>query len=283
MIPSLLTTLLFFRLTTATISVQAFSDANCAGATVGSNVQPNGANLLESSGCIASSTYNSINILRADAGFICDFFEDPLCQVQVAGTGGTGNDPLGCFAVTGQGITCKSLDKILNPLAGTTGTVTIGSSKLVADVGGDAANHVRDAVLVSCGDTGCDPNTPAVHTFQRLTQCFRVVGETGIANLDVCEAPENCVQRTTLTGNYDNLDQRQYMADLLGATMEAGRGAALPNSPRSDRPCEAPCAVVHDQLSFAQIVINDEQGANLADVSPCIDRRKSTIAMPGLS
>ncbi|KAK5056703.1 hypothetical protein LTR84_012235 [Exophiala bonariae] len=243
------------------ISVQAFTDTQCAGSSVGTNVHSNPAGVHDGSGCIASSTFNSINTISVDAGFQCNIYSDTACQNFL-----TTAKTVGCLPVIGQGIICFSQESFDNPLAGSKAVIGIGKNSIIARTEGDIRNVVDRALTNACGNTVCDPNTNDVVTYQFGFECESGLADPAGSNTGIfCDKKEKCTQTVSTSGDYDNTEQRDYMKELLKTTMKQGTSqAAVPQD--SDFFKSGASEILNNQLSFAQVVINDPKGANLAQV-----------------
>lgn len=255
------------------ISVQAFVDTQCAGTTVGTNVHSNPAGIHDGSGCIASSTFNSINTISLDAGFQCNIYSDTACQNFLTTT-----KTVGCLPVIGQGIICFSQESFDNPLADSKAVIGIGKNSIVARTEGDISNIVDRAIGNACGNTVCDPNTNDVVTYKFGFECEGGLADPqGGATGTFCNKKEKCTQTVSTSGDYDNTEQRDYMKELLKTTMRQGTSEArVPQDSEFFK--TGASEALNNQLSFAQVVINDPKGANLAQVCyshSCTDASKS--------
>jgi len=138
------------------ISIQGFSGDQCDSEFVGQNVHSNPTAPNESSNCIASETFNSLLLIKADAGYQCNVYSDLSCQNFLA----TLNTAGVCSPVIGQGIICFSQESFDNPLAGLKADVGLGTTavtipQLQVPKG---FNRIHEAISTACGDKLCDQN-----------------------------------------------------------------------------------------------------------------------------
>lgn len=248
--------LLSLGIASAEISIQPFTDSTCgtSGGSSLSTVSSNSANAEADSGCVITGDFNSINVISADPGFQCDIFRDDSCQEP----GGTVFEPL-CTGAIGRAVRCF----IDNPLADSTAQVTLGNSQIAAKVGFDGGDLVSTAARSACGTNGCDPNTKFTDSYDN-SEC-----------IDPRDCPrEICNQRVTMTGNYDNANQRDYMSALLQTTMKNAGGG--------NSKVTRDAARIQDQMSFAQVVINDQNGNNQAEMAVSVEVECETVSPSGI-
>jgi hypothetical protein len=253
MILSLIAVAPLFYLAACDISVQAFDDSQCAGNRVGINVHSNPGAVDESSSCQAVGSFGSIQTLSLDTGFQCNIYSDTTCQSFL-----TTAKEVGCIPVIGNGIVCFSQQSFDDPLAGTIAKVGIGQQQIIADTGDETFNRALNNACT--GDSSCDQNTKDTITFMHGRNCESGLADArGGAGLTVCDNRDQCTQTITVTGDYDNTQQRDYMKAVIAATMKQGISGFVEADSRDTIP--------NNQLSFANVVINDPKGANLAEVS----------------
>jgi len=221
------------------ITVQLFDDDNCS-SDVLANVASNSGNQFDNSGCIAN-TFTGIKGLNLSPGFQCNIYSDASCSNFVGSV--TALDP--CDVIPGEGIECFSQALFDNPFAESIAEVTVGTNTLTSDQ--DVADLVSDGIKQACGSTGCDPTNKASFPFNHLNQ----EGQ----------------QTVSLSGNYDNTNQRDYMMNVLTTvvqdTIQNARVDTTGSSESDD--------LIADIFSFYQIVINDQNGNNQAEMSVTIE------------
>lgn len=235
------------RLVSASISLATFSQPNCGGE-IGNNVRSNTANQFQSSECIATNQFSSVEVITADPGFQCNIYSDRACANYLGTFETTGE----CGSIIGSGVICFSQNAFDNPLDGAVGNLLVGS-KFVTVVK-QASELVQLGVGQACNDVGCDP-----------TNSFSEI-----------QNPMSTKELVTVSveGNYDNSAQRDYMRNVL---QEAFRMAQSPdrNNPMAFlgvSPDDPTLAVlqdpfIHDIPTFGQVVLNDAQGRTLAEMS----------------
>ncbi|RVX70635.1 hypothetical protein B0A52_05287 [Exophiala mesophila] len=146
-----------------------------------------------------------------------------------------------CTGAIGESVICFNQALFDNPLAGSTAQVTIGTQYLTADLSGSGL--IEGAADNACGTNGCDSGNP----FERDWDHLNKDGTFSVS----------------MSGNYDNTDQRDYMRNLLAKAMNL----ATKNS-RVDLCCSSENNNnIHDVPSFAQVVLNDNRGNNVAQMS----------------
>ena len=117
-----------------------------------------------------------------------------------------------------------------------TAEITVGANSIgLLD---DPSSFLTEAVNKACGSSGCDPTSQVTRdaTFQSNPDCQPLVGP--------CDQT-TCTISATMTGNYDNTNQRDYMTSLLQQIFAKSFVA----------------------VSFGQVVINDKNGNNQAELA----------------
>ena len=125
-----------------------------------------------------------------------------------------------------------------------------------------AGDFVEQAKSLACGDIGCDPSNGFLDIQNKRNQP---------------EGDERSVRITaTMTGNYDNTQQRDYMARVLqeafdmAQTNERDNPQAFLNS-IDGRTTFIENPTVRDIPTFGQVVLNDPSGRTLAEMTIRID------------
>lgn len=245
-------------LAAADISLQSFNDDLCGGdgGTVTQNVHASGSDQFESSQCQASGQFGSINIVSVDAGFQCNIYGDAACAnfLQSVST-------VACTTIVGQGAICFNQAAFTNPFVDSTAVVTVGT-QAIQFVGGDSLqNQLNTAVSQACPSSGgCD----STNTLTR-TQTFGPSNPTacneGLDQIPGARAAcssEDCTSVISLSGNFDNSNQRDYMKGLMQG--------ALNNAP--------------SPVSFLQVDINDKNGDNQASLQAVVTTQCVTVPPP---
>ncbi|OCT47063.1 hypothetical protein CLCR_02577 [Cladophialophora carrionii] len=217
----------------ADIHIQTFiGDASCDGQATIDKVTT--ADNSDSTACVSAGQYLAVNVLSADPTFQCNFYSDEACQDLIA----TLDTPGVCTLLTGRGLTCFTTSQPANvvvpgsapvPTANPVATVSTGKSIITVDRGG--AVLVQSGVETSCGATACDPTTPFTKPFQHL-------------NMD-------CTLSVTMTGSYDNADERDYMSGLMQAATtqtDTNNRVDTTGSAEGDN-------LLLDSISFASVVL----------------------------
>lgn len=226
---------LLVRLVTADISLATYSSFDCSGSIL-NNIHSNPAAEFESSSCITTAQYSSVAVLSADPGFQCNVYRDSICQNFIASISSTP-----CTGTIGESVICFNQALFDNPLAGSKAQVTIGTQYLTSDLSGSGL--IEGAVGVACSANGCDRG----NQFKREWSHLNKDGTFSV----------------TMEGNYDNTDQRDYMRNLLAKAMNL----ATQNT-RLDLCCSSEDNNrILDVPNFAQVVLNDARGNNVAQMS----------------
>ncbi|KIX92419.1 uncharacterized protein Z520_11894 [Fonsecaea multimorphosa CBS 102226] len=225
--------LLLVSFVAADISLETFSDDACGndGGSSVTNVHANSGNAADSSNCIATSQYQSVNVISVDPGFQCNLYSDNACNNFISSV-----NTAQCTPVIGSGVVCFNQALFDNPFAQSTAEVTVGTNqiRLISDPSG----FLSEAVNQACGTNGCDPTNQATlsASFQSDPNCQPLVAP--------CDQT-TCTISASMTGNYDNTNQRDYMASLLQQIF----------------------AKSFEPVSFGQVVINDQSGNNQAEMA----------------
>ncbi|KAF3916805.1 hypothetical protein ABW20_dc0108762 [Dactylellina cionopaga] len=224
----------------ADISLQAFDQMGCTG-NVLNNVHSNPSAPKDGSGCIALNQFQSVGIVTADPGFKCNVYSDAACQsfLQSFTSAGT------CTNIIATGIICFSQALFDNPFSESTAQVQIGQKIITVDEAGNAL--VQSGKSQACGNSGCDPSNPFSKSFQHFNKDYSLT--------------------VTMTSNYDSTNERDYMAALLAQTM----ATAETNSRQDLTGSSEDNDNVLDVPSFAQVVINDKNGNNQAQMTVQFD------------
>jgi hypothetical protein len=237
----------------ADVSLLLFRDAQCTGDII-SNVHSNPANEHAGSGCIATSTFQSAGLASVDSGFKCNVYADTACQNFLASVESISQ----CETLIGRGAICFSQESFENPLANIKAQVSIGSS--IVHFNEVKSFEITDGALKgACGGTGCDPNAP----FKRTLKNF--------------PGSSKCTVTGTARGNYDNTNERDYMAQLISTSaLTAGSvdhasvdGFGNPDLAEAQMP------------GFIQVVLQDDAGNNKAQMEVSIDVSCSKPSNPG--
>ncbi|KIW64440.1 hypothetical protein PV04_09372 [Phialophora macrospora] len=238
------------RLVSASISLATFTQPNCGG-DISNNIRSNPANRFESSECVATNQFSSVGVITADPGFKCNIYSDRACAnfLQSFATPGE------CGSVIGSGVICFSQKAFDNPLDGASGQLLMGA-KFVTVVK-QASELIQLGVSQACTNVGCDPTNTFSETQNPMTSKELVT--------------------VSVAGNYDNTQQRDYMRNVLQEAFRLAQSGdrdnphaflgADPNNP-TIAVLENP--FIHDIPTFAQVVLNDAQGATLAELKVTI-------------
>jgi hypothetical protein len=193
---------------------------------------------------------SDLKVLAKEPGFECNIYGDPQCNDFLRGS--SDQEPDACVLNQGQGVICFCQECFTNPFFLTKAVVTTGSQKVAAVTSFSDASKVHiDTINQACGDNGCDSGNTMEASYDRST----------------CTDPRNCPrqicrQTTRVTGNYDNTNQRDYMAGLIKAVVI--------NSTDLNRDIVGTTrdvAQVVNVVNFVQVDINDANGANLAQMT----------------
>jgi hypothetical protein len=244
----------------ASIRMVAFTGSGCGsdGGTLLNTVQSNPADKVQSSGCIAmTSSFGSIAVNDADTGFTCNLYSDINCQNIVTSLVGPVKGGTACHPVIGQSASCFCDACFSNPFAVSKAEVTL-SQKVIQGTQGPlitesgAVQGLKaqlQAAVQHCGSNGCLGDDP----FQ---QDFSLVGSCG----DPRQCGEKCTQSISVSGDFDNNGQRDYMqALLLAALTEA-------NKQTDTQVGQSAEDSIQNIVSGAQVVINDQNGNNQASM-----------------
>ncbi|KAK6537861.1 hypothetical protein TWF694_010761 [Orbilia ellipsospora] len=239
----LLSASIFLGTVLADISIQTFEQMGCMGGVV-SNVHPNAAAAHDASGCQALGGFQSVGVISADEGFQCNIYSDSACANFI---GSFDSQFVGaCTNIIGSGVSCFSQALFDNPFADSTASVTIGRNVVTID--SDGRTIVNGGTSQACGDTGCDP--------------------TNLYSTPFSHFNKDCEQTVKMAGFYNNPNERDYMASLLGTALAKGmtneRTDPTGSTEGNDR--------IRDLPSFAQVIISDNsRGLNQAMMSATID------------
>ncbi|ETI25583.1 hypothetical protein G647_02357 [Cladophialophora carrionii CBS 160.54] len=229
--------LLLASIVFADIHIQTFiGDASCDGEATIDKVTTAGNS--DSTACVSAGRYLAVNVLSADPTFQCNFYSDEACQDLI----GTLDTPGVCTLLTGTSLTCFTTSQPAvvvvpgsapvtapAPTANPVATVSTGKSLITVDLGG--AVLVQSGVQTSCGATACDPTTPLTKPFQHLN--------------------EDCTLSVTMTGSYDNADERDYMSGLMQAAVTQTDTNSRVDTTGSAEDDD----LILDSISFASVVL----------------------------
>ncbi|KAF3910079.1 hypothetical protein AA313_de0201027 [Arthrobotrys entomopaga] len=224
--------LFFLDTVLADISLQTFYQMGCTGGVV-SNVHPNVAAASQvASGCIALNGFQSVGVVSADSGFQCNIYSDSTCTNFLATF--DSNFRGACTNIIGSGVTCFGTGQTLsdNPITTSTATITIGKNVITTDSWGTSL--VMTGKDKACGDTDCDATKLIPTPFKHLNK--------------------TCEQTVKMEGFYNNPDERDYMAALLGKIL----GKAMTNERADTTGSGGNNQWIRDIPSFASVVMSDE-------------------------
>ncbi|KAJ6260188.1 hypothetical protein Dda_4412 [Drechslerella dactyloides] len=224
------------------ITLQTYDSMGCEGNVI-TNVRSIPGAPKDSSGCVALNQFQSVGVLNANPGFQCNIYSDPTCQnfMTTFKAGGV------CTNIIATGVICFNQGLFDNPFAASTAQVQVGTRIVTVDR--DGGFLTRSAAIQACGNSGCDPTNPSTKPWSHFNK--------------------DCTQSISMSGNYDNTDQRDYMVGILAQAMSSGT-----TNTRADlRGSAADDNVVRDVPSFIQVVINDQNGNNQAQmtVTPSVE------------
>lgn len=227
----------------ATISLLTFPEPSCGGQFT-NNIRSIPSDQFEASGCVATTGFESIQVVTADPGYVCNIYSDLACANFIA----TVSTVTACAPMDGNAVICFSQNKFDNPLDGATGQLVVSNRQVTSTK--PSNDFVTAAVTHACGDAGCDSGNPLTAVQNPLTVS------------------------TTLTafmyGNYDNTQQRDYMARVLSEAFTQAQ------SPPRDNPraflrgphfTDLDNPTIWDIPTFGQVVLNDASGATIAEMS----------------
>ena len=263
---------IFLSLTIASISIQVFDSLQCSGDQV-ANVLSNGGNQNDDSDCVATTGFQSAIILSADPGFVCNLFSTTTCGDSFKEVTLNSTEVGSCFNIIGMGVDCLNEGLLSNPLADSTASITIGKNKITTALNSSDVAHsltfpedvikqgIGIAINQACSsETGCDPviNSPLALNHQTC-ETFEI---------QVCNTDATCEQTITVEGNFDNVDTRDYMRDLLLAVLakthvfnDGGSGGILTAQDGGGG------IETFNLVSFVQVIINDAKGGNQAEMT----------------
>lgn len=230
------------HITSASISLATFAQPNCNGQ-LSDNIRSNAANFADSSECIATNQFGSVEIISSTQGFTCHVYSDRACANFLDTFSTTGE----CSSIIGSGVICFSQAAFDNPLEGADGQLSLGGKFVTTfRTGGEL---IRLGVGQACSNNACDPTNPFNEPADPVIE--------GRGTFFV-----------TVDGNFDNTDQRDYMSNVLQTAFDLAQTADRPNplaflngQGTLDRP------FIRDVPTFGQVVINDARGNNLAQMS----------------
>ncbi|KAF2830732.1 hypothetical protein CC86DRAFT_463982 [Ophiobolus disseminans] len=143
-----------------------------------------------------------------------------------------------------------------------TAQLTVGSSRTPMS-GLDGQKIVGDALRKLCSNTGCDSGTP--ETTQEYVAQFESYGDH-----------KGCKWTVTASGNYDNTNERDYMINLLTASVSSTAEVKDITVSIEDNPlcthqgqpsCQEKKIPISSAVNFQQVVLNLNGGANKGELS----------------
>ncbi|KAJ9602215.1 hypothetical protein H2200_013335 [Cladophialophora chaetospira] len=238
------------------ISLQTFTDDTCGGdgGNVIQNVHASGNDLTDGSGCQSQGQYNSVNAVTVDSGFQCNLFSDSACKnfLQTSKT-------VGCLPVIGQGVICFNQAAFDNPFVESTSSVAVGALP-VHIFGGEALqNQINNLVNQACtSGTACDPTNKLVLN-ERIPPKNPTACNEGLQVTDpkAC-ASESCTTTVSMSGGFNDNNQRDYMKGLLQKTLD--------NIPST--------------VTFLQVQVVDKDKAVQASMSVSVDSQCVSVPPP---
>ncbi|KAH7246999.1 hypothetical protein FSOLCH5_012242 [Fusarium solani] len=142
-----------------------------------------------------------------------------------------------------------------------TAQLTVGSSLIPLSTG-DGAKIVGDALRQVCSQFGCDSGT-TVNNGPFIAQ-FEDFGDK-----------LECTWSVTGSGNYDSLDERDYMINVLTTSLTTTADVSSIKVSIEDNPlctsqgqpsCETQVLPVTKGVNFQQVVLNKDDGSNTAQL-----------------
>ncbi|KAF4465406.1 hypothetical protein FALBO_7741 [Fusarium albosuccineum] len=139
--------------------------------------------------------------------------------------------------------------------------LTVGSSLIPLSTG-DGQKIVGDALRQVCSQFGCDSGTT-------------VTNGPFIAQFEDFGDKLECTWSVTGSGNYDSLDERDYMINLLTTSLTVTADVGSITVSIEDNPlctsqgqpsCETRVVPVTSAVNFQQVVLNKEDGSNTAEL-----------------
>ncbi|KAJ4329108.1 hypothetical protein N0V84_000468 [Fusarium piperis] len=142
-----------------------------------------------------------------------------------------------------------------------TAQLTVGGSMILLSTC-DGAKIAGDALRQVCSQFGCDAGT-TVNNGPFIVQ-FEDFGDK-----------LECTWSVTGSGNYDSLDERDYMLNVLTTSLTATAGVSSIKVSIKDNPlctsqgqlrCETRVLPVTKGVNFQQVVLNKDDGSNTAQL-----------------
>ncbi|KAJ2984285.1 hypothetical protein NQ176_g53 [Zarea fungicola] len=227
------------------ISLQLFDGPSCNQNSqqpdkVVANVNTNSAGKVDTSGCFAAA-FKSARVISFTEGFKCNVYRDSSCKDFSQSI--TAQD--GCDAIPGSSVLCFNQAAVDNPFAQSKVSITVGSKEIT--VNQDTPALLFEGIGLACGDTGCDPTNKRRFPFQHFNQ--------------------DGFESISLTGSYENVNQRDYMRAILGKVVsEAAHGFGVDTTGSTEGR-----GLFASQYTFFQIVIRDKGGSIQAQMTATID------------
>ncbi|KPI41619.1 uncharacterized protein AB675_9083 [Cyphellophora attinorum] len=233
----------------AAIEMKAFSDNLCG---------VSGGNIVEAimAGQIApvticgnSNAFLSVLVPPGSSsdGFVCEVYSDIACKDSVKVI-----SVEGCQPIPGQSILCfdpKSPDR---PDTALSAAVNVGTQKTSIIGSTTVDSSLNKAKSQVCNDIGCENSDV-------FTTSFETFGE----------GDSRCRQKVRFTeGNYDSAEQRDYMVSLLAAALNTMVDADPQKVGGPNGGGE-----LRGVPNFAQVIINDKQGNNRAEMKVEIETK----------
>jgi hypothetical protein len=237
---------LLARQATASISLLAFPQPNCNGQFT-DNVRSDPADQFEASGCVATTGFESVQLVTAVKGYKCNIYSDLACGNFLRDI----KDTTSCESVTGNSIICFRQEKFDNPLTGVEGKLFLSSNLVQSNKEGD--DMLGRAAQQACGEVGCDPSSRFVDVQNPL------IVPTTIT--------------VTMQGKYNSVEERDYMLRVLQDAFNQAQSERR-NNPRAflrgpsftdlDDPFN------WDIPTFGEAFLSDAAGRQLAHMSALI-------------
>lgn len=204
------------------------------------NVNSNSGAGVQSSGCVAA-TFKSAKFAQFSPGFKCNIYTDSACQLFSQSV----TAPDGCDSFPGSSVLCFSQAEFDNPFVDSKVSITVGSKDV--GVSSNIVSAVKLAIEVTCTDTGCDPTNKQQFPYRHFNQ--------------------NGATTVSLTGSYQNTNQRDYMKSLLLSVQRT----TIHNEAIDTRGSSENDNKVASQFTFFQVVIRDRNGNIQSEMAATID------------
>lgn len=228
------------------ISLQTFVDDDCGGGTGAAiqNVHASGKDTTDGSGCQAQGQFHSVNVVSADPGFQCNIYGDSACQNFLQGV----TTPV-CTPVIGQGVICFNNAAFSNPFIESTARVALGNQQVMiysepppnqrllpglpsTGQDGNQQSQIENLVSQACtSGSACDPTSKISlsRTFQSGNVGFCSNGGDLSQDKSQCD-PVVCTTSISISGNFNDNNQRDYMKDLMTTALDKAQVPAAPTN-----------------------------------------------------